>query len=182
MAKSPVIIDVNGDGFDLTSAEDGVSFDFFGTGNKLKIAWTKQGLDDSFLVLDRNGNGVIDSAKEMFGNITDQPASPEPNGFLALAVFDRKDHGGNSDGIIDANDAVFSKLRLWQDRNHDGISNPGELIRLDQVGIDYIDLRYQELRRTDQYGNVFRFRAKVGDTKRSNVGRWAYDAFLMIER
>ena len=40
---SPIIIDVDGSGFYLTSASDGVPFDFFGTGNKIKISWTAFG-------------------------------------------------------------------------------------------------------------------------------------------
>jgi hypothetical protein len=180
--SSPVIVDVNGDGFHLTSAEAGVQFDFFGSGKKVQISWTQAGSDDAFLVLDRNGNGLIDSAKEMFGNITAQQPSKEPNGFLALAEFDGVTQGGNGDGIIDKKDAVFSRLRAWQDKNHNGISEPEELLTLRQVGIDIIDLNYRELRKTDEFGNQFRFRSQVRDVRGAHVGRWAYDVFLVIKQ
>lgn len=125
---TPILIDVLGDGLQLTNSRNGILFNIL-PGKLLKIAWTKPNSDDAWLVLDRNENGTVDSGEEMFGNATPQPPPPPAgkNGFLALAVFDQTANGGNGDGMINKQDAVFFELRLWQDFNHNGVSESSEL-------------------------------------------------------
>jgi hypothetical protein len=68
---------------------------------------------------------------------------------------------------------------LWQDHNHNGISEAAELISLQAAGLKTIELDYKESRKQDEYGNFFRYRAKVKDQKGTQVSRWAWDVFLV---
>ncbi|MDP2831692.1 MAG: calcium-binding protein [Pseudomonadota bacterium] len=122
----PLTLDLDGDGLETLgiSATAPILFDHDGDGVKTSTGWVKP--DDGFLVLDRNGNGVIDSGRELFGDST--PLSTGGNaadGFAALAQEDT-----NLDGKVDAADTRFANLRIWRDLNQDGISQAGELTTL----------------------------------------------------
>lgn len=179
--SSPVVIDLENDGIALTGKDGGVAFDLNADGIKEQLSWTTVGADDAWLCLDRNGNGTIDDGQELFGNYTLQPDPPmdsDPNGFLALAVFDLPANGGNGNGVIDGGDSIYRDLLLWRDSNHNGASERDELRMLSSYGIKEISLDYKLSRKTDQYGNHFRYRSKI-TVQNSDIDKWAWDVFLL---
>lgn len=175
---TPVIVPLTSGHMLLTGPE--VLFDLGGGGTVRYWGWTRAAAGAGFLALDRNGNGMVDDGRELFGNMTplswtlDGPRAS--NGFLALAWFDQIENGGNGDGRCSAEDSVYQFLRVWVDENHDGISGAGELFSLGAVGLTAIELTIREMVRYDQHGNEYRWRVRVILNGRP---RWAYDVILV---
>lgn len=128
----PLVLDLNGNGFDLSDYTNGALFDLQGRGQQVQTAFVRGG--DALLAMDRNGNGRIDSGLELFG---DQRGAR--NGYEELARLDT-----NGDGLITRDDRDFDSLLLWVD-NGNGKTDPGELITLREAGITEISLRYQQV-------------------------------------
>lgn len=174
----PLVVDVHSNGVALTSLDDGVRFDVNADGIAERVAWTRAGGDDAWLVLDRNGNGRIDDGTELFGNYTPpQPRTTSPNGYIALGELESSAQRGNGDHVVDAADAIWHDLRLWRDANHDGVSQASELSTLAANGVESLEVTPRKSGRRDRYGNFFRYRAKAG----GSVGRWTYDVFVRSE-
>ncbi len=173
---SPILISLSDPHYVLTDAANGVRFDLDADGVPEQTAWTAPGTDDGFLVLDRNLNGTIDDYMEVFGDHTPQLPSKEPNGWLALAVWDDSLNGGNENGVIDINDYIFTALQIWVDHNHNGFSEPEELSSLEEEGLEYLDLDYWRETRHDKYGNAFKFPSTVGNADGVIV---AWDVFFV---
>lgn len=179
VGNDPLIVSLGDLRYLLTDLNSGVRFDLGGDGAAEQTAWTDRRGDEAFLFLDRNGNGMVDDGTELFGDATPQHASPTPNGFLALAMFDDSLSGGNEDGRISAEDRVFPQLQLWKDRNHDGVSTPNELFWLSEFGLEWIDLSYERSTRADRYGNEFRYLAESGWADGSTRAVW--NVFFVTE-
>jgi hypothetical protein len=175
------VIDTDGSGFHLTSAAQGVMFDFYGDGKPIQIAWTAPGSTNGWLALPKDGK--ITSARDLFGDITAQPLSTwrPPNGFAALAIYDTLAYGGNNNGWIDNQDKIWPSLRIWIDANHDGIAQPEELHSLEEIGIARIDLHYGESKRVDQYGNQFRYKGHLIPGNGEDVDRKIFDVILSTQ-
>jgi hypothetical protein len=163
---SPIIVDAARDGYRLTSAANGVHFDVNADGAAELTAWTRRNSDEAFLAMDRNGNGRIDDGTELFGNYTPAYANRDDvtalNGFEALAFLQGSSYGNSTvDRRIDVGDAAFSRLLLWRDANHNGISEQEELTPLAAAGILAIGTDYREKKRVDRFGNEFRQKGRI---------------------
>lgn len=167
---SPILLDVGGDGYRMSGAQDGVLFDFNGRGIIRWVGWPVAN-DDGWLALDRSGNGLIDNGSELFGNaVRLRTGKVARHGYEALAEFDE-----NADHLIDQRDTVFSQLRVWLDTNRDGRSAIDELPTLVELGIEALSTEFRQSARTDRWGNDYRLRAKMYMT--GGAQRFSYDVF-----
>ena len=157
--SDPLAIDLNRDGTRTLKLNGALNFDIDGNGFKEATGWISP--EDAFLAYDRNENGIIDDGTELFGDKTvtnttfGYTGKTAANGFEALKAFD-----SNNDNIIDEKDEKFDKLLLWQDKNSNAVTDPGELKTLREHNIKSIDLNYKNINSTNN-GNFIRQTSKV---------------------
>lgn len=155
---APIVLDLTGGGLNLVSLKDSAArFDIAGTGERLKTGWIGQG--NGLLAYDPDNTGKIDRFDQISFTNYLPGAKTDLEG---LTAFDE-----NHDGKLNAADSVWSKLKVWEDANGDGISDPGELHTLDEVGIASIGLvsdhRLQLLSGNTVFGTT-QFTRKDGTT------------------
>ncbi|OGS91986.1 MAG: hypothetical protein A2Z95_03705 [Gallionellales bacterium GWA2_60_18] len=148
ITRSPIALDLNGDGITTTALTAGAYFDHDANGFAEQTGWVNS--EDGILVRDLDGNGMIDTGHELFGSETilanGQKAA---NGYAALAELDT-----NHDGQIDVQDAAYSTLKIWKDIDGDGYSNADELMSLADAGVQSIATGYASVNQTDGNGNI----------------------------
>ncbi len=141
-AITPIAIDLNGDGVHTVArSASAATFDLLGTGTGIQSGWLSS--SDGFLAVDRNGNGKIDGISELFGG------AQQGAGFSQLAGYD-----SNHDGLVDAQDAAFGDLRIWQDLNGNHQTDDGELVSLAQAGVVSLKVEHVVLPFVDAQGNL----------------------------
>lgn len=127
-------VDLDGKGIDTKDFVEGPYFDFDGDKFAAKTSWISN--DEAFLAIDKDGDGIIISGQELFGDKTLLKNGEEASsGFEVLSEYD-----SNTDGRISKKDEMFCKMMLWQDKNGDGLSTKDEMYTLDKAGIKEISL------------------------------------------
>lgn len=102
----------------------------------VKISWPSFLKEENiyFLAVDKNENRIVDNGSELLGDV-----NGFEDGFLNLAIYDE-----NKDKVIDEKDAVFKKLILWKDSNHNGKCEKSEVKSLKDLGVVSISLEYKK--------------------------------------
>ena len=147
---SPLVLDLNGDGVTSTFiSSTSTYFDLDNDGVKQRTGWVQT--TDALLALDKNTDGIINNASELFGNHTTlKNGTKASNGFEALKEYDE-----NKDGVIDAKDNIYNTLKLWQDSNSDGVTDTGELHTLTELGVKSINLGYTQTTDYEEQNRIF---------------------------
>jgi hypothetical protein len=156
----PLLAEKNGnkpDEYQLTSRGSGVIFDLNNDGTAEQTAWTAPGSRLAFLAIDRDGDGAITNGSELFGNYT---LPGVRDGFAALDHIEPQAPDAPR-SHIDEGDSLYAKLLLWEDRNHNGISEKNELSKFSErytrIGTGYGG----PTKERDKFGNLFLYQGWV---------------------
>ena len=183
---SPIAISLTGEDLygQLSLTEDGVPYDLKGDGKPQWYSWQKRGSRVWGWLALTDANGNVPNGRYLFGNYTQNEDCTNPNqnnGWKALAEYTEKDNGGCGGQNLTSCDAVFSKLRVWVDLNHDGVAQKSELLTMKQAGIASISTAYTETKTADAVGNWYRYKGTInplGKPPGSRVNPVAYDIYL----
>lgn len=165
------VLDLVGDGLKFTSPAEGVLFDLDGSGKPIQTGWTAGGADDSFLALDVNDNGRIESGAELAGNgmrrANGERVGDSIDALVLLQGFQvRPTPPPPGIEVIDDRDKAYPRLRIWTDGDHDGQADGGELRGLAETGITAVRLTFNRRSSADAGGNVIRFQGSFSYRQR----------------
>jgi len=169
--RDPLALDLDGDGAISTIGlvPGAIQFDMADDGFAEATGWV--GPNDGLVVRDIDGNGLVDSGRELFGDETVLSSGAQAtNGFLAIAELD-----SNADGQVDALDEAWPELLVWRDANSDGVTDAGELITLAQAGVSSINTSYSNATQEDASGNII---GQLGTFERLDGGVGKAVSFL----
>lgn len=179
--STPILLDTGGrPGIFTSGVDDPVLFDLDADGQPNAMTWAAPGRGQAFLAIDLSGDGEIGDGSELFGSGTFliREGIQAANGSEALAQYDQPALGGNGDGVIDASDLIWPRLRLWQDVNHDALSRAAEIGTLDDFGVVALELDFVVTDTVDEHGNWHGLRGYY--IKRSKIrGQWLLTRELM---
>jgi hypothetical protein len=149
----PLILDLNGDGIHTTGLDNPVHFWIDRAGRNESTGWTAPTTEEAFLWMDLNNDHVA-QVIELFGSRMIAPNGEyHAHGFEALEKYDRPGFGGDGDGQITHKDWLWARLKLWVDRNHDGVSQPTEISVPSSHRIVALNLEHTEGDTYDENGN-----------------------------
>ncbi|WP_144435239.1 VCBS domain-containing protein, partial [Tropicibacter naphthalenivorans] len=129
--QDPVVLDLGGDGFDFLDLDAGVTFDLDYDGVAESVTWVSG--TDGMLAIDLDGSGTIDNGAELLSEAF-------AGGSFGTSMAALRSLDENADGVLDAQDAAFADMVVWQDANENGVTDAGELTSLLDMGVDHFDL------------------------------------------
>lgn len=172
---TPIVINRQAGSFPLSSFEQGVAFDVDASGARRRTSWTRAESQLEFLWLDRNHDGVITDASELFGSATVlRSGTRARHGFEALRELD-----GDGDGDLDSHDASWPQLKLWRDADHDGVSQHSEIALLTESAVERLEIESRWSGRRDANGNLLRYQASL--VLQNDIRRTYYDVLFVLQ-
>jgi hypothetical protein len=172
--SSPLILDLNGDGVQtLSMAEHYIHFDHDNNQVAERTGWVDP--NDGLLFLDRNGNGIVDGGAELFGDQTRlEDGELAEDGFWALGFYD-----SNIDLKIDQEDPIWPALRVWKDANSNALTEPDEVLLMDELQIKSLGASFVRSMDIDSNGNAHKL---IGSYDKHN-GELAFltDVWFLID-
>ncbi|MGB4115460.1 MAG: VCBS domain-containing protein [Polaromonas sp.] len=124
-------INANSTEFNIDGTAD-LNARLLGTANpqyQHKTQWLNS--TDGYLVLDKNINGTIDNAEELFSNTK---VAEQHRGMASLGNWD-----ADGNGLINTTDPLYNQLFVWKDLNADGKTQSAEVTNLAGLGVSSLD-------------------------------------------